>query len=297
MAFAGTPAQVARSGALSSSTSARRGIVIVPSVGNASRFNPSRSAKGRPLATTTACMSAPNRSADLPIRYAFRYAIPRRTCAPNARSRCRTSVEIMTPRKAPTTDDRVQVMRIALLGIAASGDLGELRFELYPLHPKNNTFPGEVLLELAADAIEEAGASRAQPIELERIRERYLPECGARTKAEHHKSKFAIRAAAMIRAGVDPGLLDEVIWWQTDDLCGYGHSTRSSFTCASRRTARASRSRWCASSSRNGTASISPRRADAQNHPSQPHRTLRAALPNRRSAFLATPTRPAPRPP
>jgi hypothetical protein len=27
-----------------------------------------------------------------------------------------------------------------------------------------------------------------------------------------------LRAAAMIRGGVDPGLLDEVIWWQSEDL-------------------------------------------------------------------------------
>lgn len=124
----------------------------------------------------------------------------------------------MTPRKAPTAEDRVQVMRIALWGVAAGGDLGELRFELQALHPKNNTFPGEVLLGLAADAIEAAGASRAEPIEFEGIRERYLPECTAHTKAQHHKSKFAIRAAAMLRGGVDPGLLDEVIRWETDDL-------------------------------------------------------------------------------
>jgi len=78
--------------------------------------------------------------------------------------------------------------------------------------------PGEVLLERAADAIEASGASRTQPIEFEQIREHYLPECGTLTKAEHHKSKYAIRAAAMIRAGVDPGLLDEVGWWRIDDL-------------------------------------------------------------------------------
>jgi hypothetical protein len=30
-------------------------------------------------------------------------------------------------------------------------------------------------------------------------------------------SKYALRAAAMIRAGVDPGLLDEAIWWQSHD--------------------------------------------------------------------------------
>jgi hypothetical protein len=124
----------------------------------------------------------------------------------------------MTPAKRPTSEDRVQATRVALSGIATGADLGDLRFELYALHPKNNTFPGEVFLELAADAIEEAAASREQPIEFEEIRERYLPECTAHTKAQHQHSKYALRAAAMIRAGVDPGLLDEVIWWQSDDL-------------------------------------------------------------------------------
>jgi hypothetical protein len=49
-------------------------------------------------------------------------------------------------------------------------ELGELAALLEPLHPKNNTFPGEVLLELAADAIEEADASRERPLEFEGIR-------------------------------------------------------------------------------------------------------------------------------
>jgi hypothetical protein len=109
-------------------------------------------------------------------------------------------------------------MRIALGGIAAGDDLRAIGRGLEPLHPKNNTFPGEVLLELAADAIEESGASREQPIEFEKIRERYLPECTAHTKEQHHKSEYALRAAAMLRAGVDPGLLDEIVWWRTDDL-------------------------------------------------------------------------------
>ena len=63
-----------------------------------------------------------------------------------------------------------------------------------------------------------AGASRESPLEFEGIRERYLPEVAGRTKAQHHKSKFALRAVAMIHGGVDPGLLDEVQWWRTDDL-------------------------------------------------------------------------------
>ena len=121
-------------------------------------------------------------------------------------------------RKVPTDDDRVEAIRIALSGIARDGDLGDVRWQLEPLHPKDNTFPGEVFLGLAADAIELSGASPENPIEFEGIRERYLPECGAHTKAQHQHSKFALRAAAMIRAGVDPGLLDEISWWRSDDL-------------------------------------------------------------------------------
>jgi hypothetical protein len=86
------------------------------------------------------------------------------------------------------------------------------------LHPRNDTFPGEVLLDLAADALDVAGASREALLEFEGIREQYLPEAIANTKALHHKSKFALRAAAMIHGGVDPGLLDEIQWWRTDDL-------------------------------------------------------------------------------
>ena len=120
-------------------------------------------------------------------------------------------------KRGPTPDDRIAAVRIALSGIAA-GDVDDLALRLDALHPKNNTFPGEALLELAADAIEEAGASRERPIAFEAIRTRYLPEGRAHNKAQHRKAEFAIRAAAMIRAGVDPDLLGEVSWWQTDDF-------------------------------------------------------------------------------
>ena len=78
--------------------------------------------------------------------------------------------------------------------------------------------PVRLLLNLAADVIELSGANRVDPIEVEGIRERFLPEAAAHTKAQQHKSMFALRAAAMLRGGVDPGLLDEVSWWRTDDL-------------------------------------------------------------------------------
>jgi hypothetical protein len=124
----------------------------------------------------------------------------------------------MAKQKGPTTEDRATAIGVALSGIAGGLELGEIAARLEPLHPKNNTFPGEVLLELAADAIEESGASREQPLEFDGIRKRHLPEDRAHTRAQHYKAEYALRAAAMVRAGVDPGLLDEVSWWRTDDL-------------------------------------------------------------------------------
>jgi hypothetical protein len=113
----------------------------------------------------------------------------------------------------PTSEDRIAATQIALSGVADGTDLDELRYRVERLNFPNDTFLGEVILELAADAIEVSGASRERPIAFEKIRERHLPERTAHTKAQHHKNVYTLRAAAMIRAGVDPGLLDEVSWW------------------------------------------------------------------------------------
>jgi hypothetical protein len=75
-----------------------------------------------------------------------------------------------------------------------------------------------VFLELAADALEEGGISRDQPVDYEGIRERYLPERQFRGRTEHHRSHYALCAAAMFRAGLTPDLLGEVCWWDTNEL-------------------------------------------------------------------------------
>ena len=124
----------------------------------------------------------------------------------------------MAAQHRPTDEDRHRAIDIALSGLARGDDLGDVAARLEPLHPRFNTFPGELLLDLAADAIGLSGASRQSPLEFEAIRERHLPDGIAHTKAQHHKSKFALRAAAMLHGGVDPGLLDEVQWWRTDDV-------------------------------------------------------------------------------
>jgi hypothetical protein len=48
-----------------------------------------------------------------------------------------------------------------------------------------------------------------------------LPEFVFRGKSPQHKSHYALMAAAMIRAGVYPDLLDEAYGWGIEDMWEY----------------------------------------------------------------------------
>ena len=109
---------------------------------------------------------------------------------------------------------------VLLDGLARDADIFELTSELAALHPRGNTFPGEVFLHAAADALSWCGASRADPLPLEGLRERFLPECTFRGR-ENKKLQYAVLAAAALQGGTEPDLLDEVGWWQTDDFWEY----------------------------------------------------------------------------
>ena len=122
--------------------------------------------------------------------------------------------------KQPAPEDAATARRILLDGMARDTGVAELAGELAALHPRHNTFPGEVLLQVAADALEWCGASRAEPLALEGMPERFLPECAFRGR-ENKKLQFAVLVAAALRGGADPDLLGEVAWWQTDDFWQY----------------------------------------------------------------------------
>ena len=110
--------------------------------------------------------------------------------------------------------------RALLDGLARDADLFEVLNDLEPLHPRNDTFPGEVFLHLAADALHWCGASRAEPLPLEGLRERFLPECAFRGR-QNAKFRYAVLAAAAVHGGTEPDLLDEFASWQTDDFWQY----------------------------------------------------------------------------
>src|SRR5690242_10758935 len=126
----------------------------------------------------------------------------------------------MAARNRPTLEDAATARQILLNGLARGADVVELLSELAQLHPRNDTFPGEVFLRLAADALDWCGASRADPLDLEAITERFLPEC-ASVGRQNNKLQYAGLAAAAVHGGTEPDLLDDVGWWQTDDFWEY----------------------------------------------------------------------------
>jgi hypothetical protein len=126
----------------------------------------------------------------------------------------------MPTRKQPTPEDAVTARRLLLDGLACGTDIAALVSEFAPLHPRNNTFPGEVFLHLAADALDWCGASRDGPLPLEGLSGRFLPEFTFRGR-ENKKLQYAVLAAAALHGGTEPDLLEEVAWWQTDDFWQY----------------------------------------------------------------------------
>jgi hypothetical protein len=126
----------------------------------------------------------------------------------------------MPGRKRPAPEDAATARRVLLDGLARDADLFEVLSGLAPLHPRNDTFPGEVFIDLAADALEWCGASRAGPLPLEGIRERFLPEASFRGW-QNAKFQYAVLAAAGVHGGIEPDLLDEVASWQADDFWQY----------------------------------------------------------------------------
>src|SRR4029077_6122809 len=117
----------------------------------------------------------------------------------------------MAARKRPAPHAPVTARRVLLDGLARDADIFELVSELAPLHPRDNTFPGEVFLRVAADALDWCRVSRVGPLPLEGLRERFLPECTFRGR-EIKKLQYAVLAAAALQGGTEPDLLDEVAW-------------------------------------------------------------------------------------
>jgi len=91
-------------------------------------------------------------------------------------------------------------------------DADQLVAEIADLHVRHNTFPGEVFMELAADALRTAGVQRAPGIAYRELLSKHLGEVEFRGK-EHRRIQYAILTAFAVHGGLEPDLLDEVTYW------------------------------------------------------------------------------------
>ena len=123
----------------------------------------------------------------------------------------------MSSRWNPTAEHRTAAVERLLSGLARGDDVFELSKAVADLHPRDNTFPGEVFISLAVKALDAAGADRNTPVAYEGLRENHLAECRFRGR-DNRKIQFAVLAIGATRGGIEPDLLDEVVWWQTDDF-------------------------------------------------------------------------------
>ena len=63
-------------------------------------------------------------------------------------------------------------------------------------------------------------ASRADPLPLEGLCERFLPERTFHDR-QNTKLQYAVLAAAALHGGTEPDLLAEAAWWQAGDFWQY----------------------------------------------------------------------------
>jgi hypothetical protein len=134
-------------------------------------------------------------------------------------------------RRRPTETDRHEATRAFLVGLGQGTELPELAFSLEALHPRNDTFPGEAFMELAVRAMDLAGI-RERGLPYEQLLTEHLPEYEFRDDRAR-KIKFAVLATSAARGGIDPDLLDEIVWWRTDDFWFYAFAAAAALVRAS----------------------------------------------------------------
>jgi hypothetical protein len=94
-------------------------------------------------------------------------------------------------------------------------DVHELMAAAEPSHVPGPFTLSDALLELAVPALDSpVRPPGAEPLRYQGLRERYLPEVRFRGHVEHRNSQYALYAAACIRGGLQPDLVNDAGWWQ-----------------------------------------------------------------------------------
>ena len=112
--------------------------------------------------------------------------------------------------------DRIEAKRLLLAWLTSGGDdLGSLQLTAFELHVEHNTFPGDEFARVALQALEIAKVEHDDPIAYETLLAEHLPEVELRGK-ENRKIRFTVMSVASLRGGLDPDVLEEVIYWNDD---------------------------------------------------------------------------------
>lgn len=102
-----------------------------------------------------------------------------------------------------------------LAGLLRGEDIDALVESVAPSHVRGWFTPDVAMLELAVTALDLACVAGVPPLEYEGLRERYLPEVQFRGRVDHRSSQYALYAAACMRGGLQPDLLNDAGWWNT----------------------------------------------------------------------------------
>jgi hypothetical protein len=70
---------------------------------------------------------------------------------------------MVSPRRVPTPREAGEAIDRLLATVEAGADIFDALDDIAALHPKNNTFPGEAFLALAADALDGRRSGTEQP--------------------------------------------------------------------------------------------------------------------------------------
>ena len=132
----------------------------------------------------------------------------------------------MSNLSASSSVDPVAVM---LDGLIADVHLDELHTRVGACFGFGSTLNARPLLDVAALAFLACGASSEDPLMLDDLEERYLPESPVRGNAAHQKRRYALTATILIASGVEP---EDTGWWRADDLWSYAFDAVVAFVRA-----------------------------------------------------------------
>jgi hypothetical protein len=120
-----------------------------------------------------------------------------------------------------TEQDRVAVASAVLGGLARDEPLDDVLSRLRAFAGYAFPFPGDVLTEIGATALEIAGASPASPVSLTNATERHLAEWRISGNTARQKHRAAIQAAIALHAGIVVDYDEVAGWWQLQDYTGH----------------------------------------------------------------------------